>query len=472
MRTRLNILKAALLLAAIAMLTGLVGCQPEGLVFDPQSGRWVSPLPTQISPIQTPTFEPTAPPLPALTPPPTLPPEPTRSGTPVIKATPTPLPTRPPLLLTPTPVGSPPADLSALYYVADNNGTPELRVMGIDDQGRKWTEENVATNEGGGLGGLHPSPDGKYIALETGGMRSILSIMKFSSGRTWCPFGKLEKCVGGFGGWTSDNRFLFRPHAGTQLEGAVLGGALIVNVDTGEYKPLDLSFSSDRSYWFASYISPDPDNTRLAYSVTYPENQKRIGEIWTMRVDGQDKRLIRRIEDGISFLSWSPTGKQLIYLYQSSVMPSPTDSYELWLLNSDGTGERLLARGQCCDPTWSPDGRYVAFVQVDNPALYLGDWRKPGTNIYVVDTIAGQTTQLSSFEGRRNHSPTWSPDGKFVAFVSAIPVGEPEMYSPGLVYVEVWIASVDGSQLYAVSGTARWPGVLAWLPSVSSAQEK
>jgi len=188
-------------------------------------------------------------------------------------------------------------------------------------------------------------------------------------------------------------------------------------------------------------------------------------------MDGQEKRLIRKIGDGVGALVWSPTGEQVSYLYQSNIMPAPTDSYEIWLLNSDGTGERLLGRGQCCDSTWSPDGRHVAFVQVDDPALYLGDWRKPGTNIYVADTITRQTTRLSSFDGRSNRSPTWSPDGKFVAFVSIIPIGEPEMYNPGLVYGEVWIASVDGKQLYAVSGTARWPGALAWLPSDPSMQK-
>jgi Tol biopolymer transport system component len=148
------------------------------------------------------------------------------------------------------------------------------------------------------------------------------------------------------------------------------------------------------------------------------------------------------------------------------------DPYELWLLNSDGTGEKLLARGQVNEPSWSPDGRYVAFVQADDLDRYFSDWRGPGTNIYVADTITGQITRLSSFKGCNNHSPTWSPNGKYVAFVSVIPGGEPEMYSPGLVYVEVWVASVDGSQLYAVSGTASWPGELAWLSSMPSAQEK
>ncbi len=39
-------------------------------------------------------------------------------------------------------------------------------------------------------------------------------------------------------------------------------------------------------------------------------------------------------------------------------------------------------------------------------------------------------------------------------------------------YAEVWVASADGHQLYAVSDTAQWRNALAWLPSMSSVQEK
>jgi hypothetical protein len=75
MSTRLTLVKALMRAAMVPIAALLVGCQPEGLVFDPQSGQWVSPLPTAalptlplptatlpISPLPTPTVtsEPTA----------------------------------------------------------------------------------------------------------------------------------------------------------------------------------------------------------------------------------------------------------------------------------------------------------------------------------------------------------------------------------------------------------------------------
>ncbi|HET7088071.1 MAG TPA: hypothetical protein VFL17_05430 [Anaerolineae bacterium] len=94
MSTQPNILKASLLLAAIAILTVLASCQPAGLVFDPQSGRWVSPLPTPASPtspLPTPIvtsgptpMPPRTPWPPDFTPSPTLTPSPTPEGIPAI----------------------------------------------------------------------------------------------------------------------------------------------------------------------------------------------------------------------------------------------------------------------------------------------------------------------------------------------------------------------------------------------------
>lgn len=461
--------------AVLTLLIGLTGCGPQFLA---------QPTGQAVSPLQTPRpLDPddaTAPSetWPTLTPPPTPELQPTQQ-TSMVKgsATSEPTPTRPPLMLSPVPVGSPPPDLQSLCYVADNTGVPELRVIGMDMQGRKWSEAVASLGLSHGDPSpteLYPSPDGKYLAITlVYGERMELRIVERSSGRTWCPFGEpKEKCSGSFWGWTLDNQLLFRPGGSAQLEGATPDDALIVNIGTGEYKPLDLTLSPSRDYSFVSNISLNPGDARLAFSVTYPANGKEISEIWTMQTDGQGKQLIRKVEGGLATLSWSPAGKQLVYLYQPGTMRPSTDPYELWLLNADGTGERLMARGQCYDPTWSPDGRYVAFVQVDDPALYRSDWRGPGTNIYIVDTVTGQTNKLSSFEGRNDHSPTWSPDSKFVAFVSVIPVGEPGVYNPGLVYVEVWVASVDGQQLYVVSGTVKWPGTLAWLPSELSAQKQ
>jgi TolB protein len=77
-------------------------------------------------------------------------------------------------------------------------------------------------------------------------------------------------------------------------------------------------------------------------------------------------------------------------------------------MDSSGANQRaLIARGgQADSPSWSPDGRYVAFT-------YGG---AGSFQVFVADVASGQLLQLTS-QGR-NESPTWSPDSRHVAFQS------------------------------------------------------
>lgn len=57
------------------------------------------------------------------------------------------------------------------------------------------------------------------------------------------------------------------------------------------------------------------------------------------------------------------------------------------------------------DPTWSPDGKKLAYTRISNPWIY---------NISVLDIASGTDTAISDQNGSE---PAWSPDGKSLAFV-------------------------------------------------------
>lgn len=476
----IRILLGVLALVALIAIFGLV----SGAL--PSLGQWlfsVSPLapppsPTamrgsQSSPLGTPVPLPEtlqATPIPVATVRPTVPPPPgwpTGVPWPLTPEPPKPTPTRPPSLM---PLGSPPDDQQSLYYVADNAGYSELHVVGIDARGRKQSEFrgiDDSVMEAGNLVGVYSSPDGRYLALEfLGDGYGEVKIMERSSGRVWCPLLKAPRgCWGGFSGWTSDNQFLFQPFD-VPPEGVISLGVIVVDVATGQYRPLDLPVSPDGVYSLARNVSPSPDGSRVAYSITDSKDGELTSEMWTMQVDGTEKRLAHRVSGLITALSWSPISEQLIYVYQRE--PSQFKPSELWLVDADGSDAKLLAADLAESgelrfrPVWSPDGRYVAFVQLDQPITFDRTYTiLAWSNVCVVDTITGQITRLSSFEGREASYPAWSPDGGSVAFVSSR-LGEETLYS------EVWVASADGSQLYRISETARWNNALAWLPPLSS----
>ena len=78
-------------------------------------------------------------------------------------------------------------------------------------------------------------------------------------------------------------------------------------------------------------------------------------------------------------------------------------------MDSDGSNPRRLTNHSADDvsPTWSPDGRHIAFVsgRDGNPEIYV--MGSDGSNSRrLTDNIADDV------------SPSWSPDGRHIAFVS------------------------------------------------------
>ncbi|HKG22011.1 MAG TPA: winged helix-turn-helix domain-containing protein, partial [Blastocatellia bacterium] len=98
-----------------------------------------------------------------------------------------------------------------------------------------------------------------------------------------------------------------------------------------------------------------PDGDYIFYNVW---DKKSVGQIYKIPVLGGNPA--RVIYDVMPSISVSPDGKQIAYIrgYASE------KAQGLLIANSDGTGERLLAkRGESdwyIEPSWSPDGRKIA----------------------------------------------------------------------------------------------------------------
>jgi len=107
-----------------------------------------------------------------------------------------------------------------------------------------------------------------------------------------------------------------------------------------------------------------PDGTRLAYCASrrQPDGTHQA-ELKIVKADGSDQKTILKLTSTLSFytsLLWSPEGARLLFASANE----DRQSQSLYLVYEDGSGLTRLAENSVWNSqrSWSPDGKWVAFV--------------------------------------------------------------------------------------------------------------
>ncbi len=92
---------------------------------------------------------------------------------------------------------------------------------------------------------------------------------------------------------------------------------------------------------------------------------------------------------------------------------------DLYSLNLKTRKVEKLTHDIYCNlqPAWSADGKYLAF-STDRPSSMKNDSSKRGYRIGILDILTQNISILPVFPGAENLNPQFSPDGKFIYFVS------------------------------------------------------
>ena len=124
---------------------------------------------------------------------------------------------------------------------------------------------------------------------------------------------------------------------------------------------------------------------------------------------GEPKRITPQEAPNVGDLRWSPDGTTIAFSTSSGV-----DS-DVWLVGADGSSPRKVStQAGSNQPAWSPDGTSLAIA-----AQPVGE---PDPGIYQLDPKTGATKLLADTKYRDSFPVwSWSPEGKFLYFVSAVP---------------------------------------------------
>ncbi len=148
------------------------------------------------------------------------------------------------------------------------------------------------------------------------------------------------------------------------------------------------------------------DYTRDGKWVAWTNN---AGQLWRARVDGTEQLQLTPDSYDVFLAHWSPDGSRLALMARE-----PGKAWTLHLVSANGTNLRplLTESRNAADPSWSPDGQTLVFGRVND---FMG--KESGDRM--LSLLDLRTNQIQSVPGSDNlFSPRWSPDGKYIAALS------------------------------------------------------
>ena len=332
--------------------------------------------------------------------------------------------------------------------------------------------------------------------------------------------------------WTEkDSRIVFgSEEAVWTIESSGGKQKLVVDANPGlrqlEHHALRFGFHADVS----------PDGTRIVYAtcqfladsrelvesriekygLDHHDAARNHYEIAAASMDGRDIQRLTENEKIDHFPVWSPNGKRIAFIADSSrshTEPFRCDGEQLYTMMPDGSDVRWITKTLAFEsivedengyideksvvdialspPQWSPDGRHLAFV------VNEGDCRVRSRALYTVRDDGTDVKRISRTLYRDDQPatpPAWSPDGERIAFVdgdseqtsiytvrlggtdlneiwshrnpeSPLPVKQLSWSPDGseilFISADLWVAKVDGSDLRKLGSNA---SVVTWSP--------
>jgi len=107
----------------------------------------------------------------------------------------------------------------------------------------------------------------------------------------------------------------------------------------------------------------------------------------------------------------SPDEKTLVYVVATTDLPRAKRTAKLWMSDADGGGPRQITfgTGNESEPSFSPDGKWIGFVST----------RDGGAQFYVMPVGGGEARKVTSISTGVS-APVWAPDSKSIVFATDV----------------------------------------------------
>lgn len=145
---------------------------------------------------------------------------------------------------------------------------------------------------------------------------------------------------------------------------------------------------------FEKYVTLSPDNRTVTYAKAVQSRTDRM-KMYLVDVDGLNRRLLLDLpwELWVAAPVWSPDSERIAYVRSAS--PGKKPGLELWVINADGTGNRMML----AHPSLHA-GLFYGTVREPLTWTKYGDLRYKDYQTGTIWTVNGETRELTSAKAK------------------------------------------------------------------------